>query len=176
MLHNIAYERILRIFAFFGFVAILVLFPFFLIFVAKMRPLDSVVAGMIAATIGGVIIAARGVRRPPTQDSSNETISQYQNQTRQIKDMKWVLLGAIIAGTLLMMITIVAPYLFIPLIHTYVVAQNTTFSNATIVDTIKTLSNAPKDVLPFATALAGFAGGVVTAMFRGKYCSNHSRH
>jgi hypothetical protein len=159
-----------RTYALCVFVAILFLFPLFLVNVAQIPPLYSIVAGLIAATVGGIIIAARGdlrnrLTRSVPQDSPNETIAQYQNQTRQIKDMKWVLLGAIIAGTLLMMISVIAPYLIITLLHTYVTPQ-TNQTQTKILDTIQTLSSAPKDVLPFATALAGFAGGVVTAMFR----------
>ncbi|HEX9319217.1 MAG TPA: Ig-like domain-containing protein, partial [Nitrososphaeraceae archaeon] len=56
-------------------------------------------------------------------------------------------------------------YFIITLLHTYFIPQSNQ-TQTKIVDTIQTLSNAPKDVLPFATALAGFAGGVVTAMFR----------
>jgi hypothetical protein len=156
-----------------GFVVILFLFIPFLINL-KVPLLYSVVGGLIAATIfaGFTTVAVGGpyknkfwTRQP--QDSANETIAQYQNQTRQIKDMKWVLLGAIIAGTLLMMISIIAPYLIITLLHISIAQPPQNNQTQTkMLDTIQTLASAPKDVLPFATALAGFAGGVVTAMFR----------
>jgi hypothetical protein len=78
--------------------------------------------------------------------------------------MKWVLICAIVAGTLLMMISIISPFIIVALIHTTV---HTSIANQTgLVNTVDKLASTPRDVLPLATGLVGFAGGVVTAMFR----------
>jgi hypothetical protein len=103
------------------------------------------------------------IRSPPTSDSTDPVIASYQNQTRQIKDMKWVLISAIVAGTLLMMISILFPFIVVILLPTALTSQT---NQTKMADMIQSFSTIPRDVLPFATALAGFAGGVVTAMFR----------
>jgi hypothetical protein len=103
------------------------------------------------------------IRSPPTSDSTDPVIASYQNQTRQIKDMKWVLISAIVAGTLLMMISILFPFIVVILLPTALTSQT---NQTKMADMIQSFSTVPSDVLPFATALAGFAGGVVTAMFR----------
>jgi hypothetical protein len=103
------------------------------------------------------------IRSPPTSDSTDPVIASYQNQTRQIKDMKWVLISAIVAGTLLMMISILFPFIVVILLPTALTSQT---NQTNMADMIQSFSTVPRDVLTFATALAGFAGGVVTAMFR----------
>lgn len=103
------------------------------------------------------IIAAGIAKSMKKQNSTDATIANYQNQTQQIKDMKWVLFAAIGAGTALMVISVLAPFYTVRLLD----PKNTL--NATTVDK---LADTPGAVLPLATALVGFAGGVVTAMFR----------
>jgi hypothetical protein len=103
------------------------------------------------------------IRNDRQKDSEDPVIASYQNQTQQIKDMKWVLISAIVAGTLLMMIAIIFPFIVVTLLRTSLISQT---NQTKMVDMIQTFSTVPRDVLPFATALAGFAGGVVTAMFR----------
>jgi hypothetical protein len=107
------------------------------------------------------------------QLSNDQTIANYQAQTKQIAHMKWVLLAAIIAGTLLMMISILAVFI-LPTFFIYTILHvspsskinQTQISQMLNTPTAQNLASAPRDVLPFATALVGFAGGVVTAMFR----------
>jgi Big-like domain-containing protein len=106
--------------------------------------------------------------------SKDPIIASYQSQTKQISHMKWVLLAAIIAGTLLMMIAVISPYIAIALLHTYTLLLNNPGSSAkteaversAVLNATQVLSSAPKDVLPFATGLVGFAGGVIVAIFR----------
>ena len=101
-------------------------------------------------------IYAEGIAKKMTKPKSdNETIANYENQTQQIKDMKWVLICAITAGTSLMVISVLAPFITVNWIHVPLSP-----------DTIDKLVSTPGAVLPLATGLVGFAGGVVTAMFR----------
>lgn len=93
---------------------------------------------------------------------SDPTIAKYENETRQITSMKWVLVTAIVAGTLLMMLSIVAPFIVIGVLHTL----SPSSPQQSILTAAQQFTSAPRDVLPFATALVGFAGGVVVAMYR----------
>lgn len=89
-------------------------------------------------------------------------IAKYENETRQITSMKWVLVTTIVAGTLLMMLSIVAPFIVIAVLHTL----SPSSPQQSILTAAQQFTTAPRDVLPFATALVGFAGGVVVAMYR----------
>jgi hypothetical protein len=93
--------------------------------------------------------------------SDNTEIARYQNETQQISTMRWVLVCTIIAGTVLMIMSIVSPFILLPLIH-----PSSQQLSPQLLTVAQQLATAPRDVLPFATALVGFAGGVVTAMFR----------
>ncbi|HYT44992.1 MAG TPA: hypothetical protein VEP90_21875 [Methylomirabilota bacterium] len=93
---------------------------------------------------------------------TDPTIAKYENETRQITSMKWVLVTTIVAGTLLMMLSIVAPFIVIAVLHTL----SPSSSQQSILTAAQQYTTAPRDVLPFATALVGFAGGVVVAMYR----------
>jgi hypothetical protein len=95
--------------------------------------------------------------------SENATIARYQNETQQIKDMKWVLVCAIVAGTSLMMLSVIAPFIIVGLIH---VSLGSSPMPTGILNTVDKLTSTPGAVLPLATGLVGFAGGVVTAMFK----------
>ncbi len=93
--------------------------------------------------------------------SENTEIARYQNETQQISFMRWVLVCTIVAGTVLMIMSIVSPLILLPLLSPS--SQQLSPQSLTVA---QQLAMAPKDVLPFATALVGFAGGIVTAMFR----------
>ena len=93
---------------------------------------------------------------------TDATIAKYENETRQITSMKWVLVTTIVAGTLLMMLSIVAPFIVIETLHTL----SPSSPQQSILTADQQFTTAPRDVLPFATALVGFAGGVVVAMYR----------
>ena len=93
---------------------------------------------------------------------TDPTIAKYENETRQITSMKWVLVTTIVAGTLLMMLSIVAPFVVIAVLHTL----SPSSPQQSILTAAQQYTTAPRDVLPFATALVGFAGGVVVAMYR----------
>ena len=93
---------------------------------------------------------------------TDPTIAKYENETRQITSMKWVLVTTIVAGTLLMMLSIVAPFVVIAVLHTL----SPSSPQQSILTAAQQFTTAPRDVLPFATALVGFAGGVVVAMYR----------
>ena len=93
---------------------------------------------------------------------TDPTVAKYENETRQITSMKWVLVTTIVAGTLLMMLSIVAPFIVIAVLHTL----SPSSPQQSILTAAQQFTTAPKDVLPFATALVGFAGGVVVAMYR----------
>ena len=93
---------------------------------------------------------------------TDPTIAKYENETRQITSMKWVLVTTIVAGTLLMMLSIVAPFIIIAVLHTV----SPSSPQQSILTAAQQFTTAPRDVLPFATALVGFAGGVVVAMYR----------
>jgi hypothetical protein len=93
---------------------------------------------------------------------TDPTVAKYENETRQITSMKWVLVTTIVAGTLLMMLSIVAPFIVIAVLHTL----SPSSSQQSILTAAQQFTTAPRDVLPFATALVGFAGGVVVAMYR----------
>lgn len=93
---------------------------------------------------------------------TDPTIAKYENETRQITSMKWVLVTTIVAGTLLMMLSIVAPFIVIAVLHTL----SPSSPQQSILTAAQQFTTAPRDVLPFATALVGFAGGVVVAMYR----------
>lgn len=73
--------------------------------------------------------------------------------------MRWVL--AIVTGTVLLIMSIVSPLILLPLLSPS--SQQLSPQSLTVA---QQLAMAPKDVLPFATTLVGFAGGIVTAMFR----------
>src|SRR5947208_15517432 len=90
------------------------------------------------------------------------TIAKYENEKRKITSMKWVLVTTIVAGTLLMMLSIVAPFVVIAVLHTL----SPSSPQQSILTAAQQFTTAPRDVLPFATALVGFAGGVVVAMYR----------
>jgi hypothetical protein len=105
-------------------------------------------------------------RRPPPLPSTDPRIANYENQTQQVKEMKWVLISAIVAGTLLMMISILFPFIAAIVLPTFLSTQTNQTNQTNVVEIVKSFSNVPRDVLPFATALAGFAGGVITAIFR----------
>ena len=93
---------------------------------------------------------------------TDPTIAKYENETRQITSMQWVLVTTIVAGTLLMMLSIVAPFVVIAVLHTL----SPSSPQQSILTAAQQYTTAPRDVLPFATALVGFAGGVVVAMYR----------
>ena len=93
---------------------------------------------------------------------TDATIAKYENETRQITSMKWVLVTTIVAGTLLMMLSIVAPFIVIATLH----SLSPSSPQQSILTAAQQYTTAPRDVLPFATALVGFAGGVVVAMYR----------
>jgi uncharacterized membrane protein YgcG len=93
---------------------------------------------------------------------TDPTIAKYENETRQLTSMKWVLVTTIVAGTLLMMLSIVAPFIVLAFLHPLAPA----LPQQTILTAAQQFTTAPRDVLPFATALVGFAGGVVVAMYR----------
>ena len=93
---------------------------------------------------------------------TDPTIAKYENETRQITSMKWVLVTTIVAGTLLMMLSIVAPFVVIAVLHTL----SPSSPQQSILTAAQQFTTEPRDVLPFATALVGFAGGVVVAMYR----------
>ena len=93
---------------------------------------------------------------------TDPTIAKYENETSQITSMKWVLVTTIVAGTLLMMLSIVAPFVVIAVLHTL----SPSSPQQSILTAAQQFTTAPRDVLPFATALVGFAGGVVVAMYR----------
>ncbi|HET7148198.1 MAG TPA: hypothetical protein VFI73_06820 [Candidatus Nitrosopolaris sp.] len=93
---------------------------------------------------------------------TDPTIAKYENETRQLTSMKWVLVTTIVAGTLLMMLSIVAPFVVLAVLHTLFPS----LAQQSILTAAQQFTTAPRDVLPFATALVGFAGGVVTAMYR----------
>jgi hypothetical protein len=94
--------------------------------------------------------------------STDPKIASYQAQTSQIAHMKWVLICTVVAGVFLMAVSVLGPYLYISSLHGNDPKLTLQILNST---TGQALVNAPRDVLPFATALVGFAGGVVTAMF-----------
>ena len=93
---------------------------------------------------------------------TDPTVAKYENETRQIISMKWILVTTIVAGTLLMMLSIVAPFIVLAFLH----PLSPSLPQQTILTAAQQFTTAPRDVLPFATALVGFAGGVVTAMYR----------
>lgn len=97
-----------------------------------------------------------------SKEMTDPTIAKYENETRQITSMKWVLVTTIVAGTLLMMMSIVAPFIVLAVLH----ALSPSSPQQSILTAAQQFTTAPRDVLPFATALVGFAGGVVTAMYR----------
>ncbi len=97
-----------------------------------------------------------------SREMTDPTIAKYENETRQITSMKWVLVTTIVAGTLLMMLSIVAPFIVIAVLHTL----SPSSPQQSILTAAQQFTTAPRDVLPFATALVGFAGGVVVAMYR----------
>ncbi len=101
-------------------------------------------------------------RWPWSSEMTDPTIAKYENETRQITSMKWVLVTTIVAGTLLMMLSIVAPFIVIAVLHTL----SPSSPQQSILTAAQQYTTAPRDVLPFATALVGFAGGVVVAMYR----------
>jgi hypothetical protein len=101
-------------------------------------------------------------RWPWSSEMTDPTIAKYENETRQITSMKWVLVTTIVAGTLLMMLSIVAPFIIIAVLHTV----SPSSPQQSILTAAQQFTTAPRDVLPFATALVGFAGGVVVAMYR----------
>ncbi len=61
-----------------------------------------------------------------------------------------------------MMLSIVAPFIVLAFLH----PLSPSLPQQTILTAAQQFTTAPRDVLPFATALVGFAGGVVTAMYR----------
>jgi hypothetical protein len=66
-----------------------------------------------------------------------------------------------------MMISVLAPFIIVTLIHIPLGNSINSKANQTsILNTVDKLANTPGAVLPLATGLVGFAGGVVTAMFR----------
>jgi len=97
-----------------------------------------------------------------SKEMTDPTIAKYENETRQIISMKWILVTTIVAGTLLMMLSIVAPFIVLAFLH----PLSPSLPQQTILTAAQQFTTAPRDVLPFATALVGFAGGVVTAMYR----------
>jgi len=99
--------------------------------------------------------------------STDATIANYQSQTQQIKDMKWVLICAIVAGTSLMMLSVIAPFIIVGWLHaSFFITSFSKANQTSVLNTVDKLASTPGAVLPLATGLVGFAGGVVTAMFR----------
>jgi hypothetical protein len=74
--------------------------------------------------------------------------------------MKWVLISAIIAGTLLMMIAVILSYIVVGILSATGTSGDQASTEA-MQNAIEAFTSVPRDVLPFATALAGFAGGIV---------------
>lgn len=100
--------------------------------------------------------------------SHDPRIVEYQTQTQQVAHMKWVLLGAIIAGTLLMMVSILSPFLLLGLLSLLSPKTSTSTLVSQVLNgpTGQQIASVPRDVLPFATALVGFAGGIIAAIFK----------
>jgi hypothetical protein len=78
-------------------------------------------------------------------------------QTSQVRSLRTVLVVTVVAGTILMMTSVLVPYFYSTLPETIITKMD--------VQTFAQLTSAPRDVLPFATALVGFAAGVVTALY-----------
>jgi len=108
--------------------------------------------------------------------STDATIANYQSQTQQIKDMKWVLICAIVAGTSLMMLSVIAPFIIVGWLHaSFFITSFSKANQTSVLNTVDKLASTPGAVLPLATGLVGFAGGVVTAMFRTSTTSTRTR-
>jgi hypothetical protein len=60
-----------------------------------------------------------------------------------------------------MIMSIVSPFILLPWLN-----PSSQQLSPQLLTVAQQLAAAPRDVLPFATALVGFAGGVATAMFR----------
>ena len=63
-----------------------------------------------------------------------------------------------------MMMSILSPFIGLNTLISY--SNGTKPDPTKLASTAQQMTAAPRDILPFATGLVGFAGGVVTAMYR----------